>query len=268
MTLDKEKVLKAAKKARDQSDEKREEFFQKEIKKYKKTCVTSPDGVMPLTGVERLVNKILNKGQTMTEQLTEVAVVVDESGSMSPQEEDVVGGFETFIEEQREDDIGDTNVTVTLFSSDVRMINESEHLDSIETLESRYSPGGATALNDAIGKTIEYLEDVEEGSPRCDCGPDNIVVLIITDGKENASEEYTNSDLRSKIEEKKSEGWEFVFQGQIDSMEEASKRGIDHSSKYTKGNEVETYASASRAVTDTKLHGSVQSDWDSNKSEG
>ena len=93
--------------------------------------------------------------------------------------------------------------------------------------EKEYQVGGSTALLDAIGRTIQKLVSVQRNTAE-EYRADNVMFVIITDGAENASREYSSDKVKTMIEhEKEKYSWEFVFLGaNIDAVETAGRFGI------------------------------------------
>ena len=134
-----------------------------------------------------------------------VACVIDRSSSMFPVKEQVISGFNAFMEEQKKQP-GDATIQITLFDTHV----EQPVMYSIKSVPlltpETYQPNGMTALLDATGETMRLLLD-EYGKS------DRVIVLIITDGQENASCDYTRENVRRLIEQGKKYDWEFVYIG-------------------------------------------------------
>ena len=93
--------------------------------------------------------------------------------------------------------------------------------------EKEYQVGGSTALLDAIGRTIRKLASVQRNTAE-EYRADKVMFVIITDGAENSSREYSIQKVKAMIEhEKEKYGWEFVFLGaNIDAVETAGRFGI------------------------------------------
>jgi uncharacterized protein with von Willebrand factor type A (vWA) domain len=146
------------------------------------------------------------------EKVTEIICVIDKSGSMDCVKDDVIGGFNNFIDEQKKlKDIA--NLTLTLFDTNYEIINKSKDIKTIDKLDNKtYCPGGCTALLDAVGKSID---EVSKGIELDKKGKvkQKILMVIATDGQENSSKEYKKQQIVDKIKEKKEQGWEFVFLG-------------------------------------------------------
>jgi len=85
-----------------------------------------------------------------------------------------------------------------------------------------------TALLDAVGKTISHISKRHKFAPDSEI-PSKTLVVIITDGYENSSREYSNKQIKRMIEKQKKEHeWEFLFLGaNIDAVETAKSYGIN-----------------------------------------
>jgi len=149
----------------------------------------------------------------MKQGLTEIIFVIDKSGSMESKKEDVIGGFNSFIEEQRKEP-GEAKVTVTLFDTVYEIIHNGVDLKDIPALSpGTYTPGGMTALLDAVGKTI-YEVGARLAGTEEEERPERVLMVVMTDGMENSSKEYLHSQVKEMI--KIQEGvykWQFVFLG-------------------------------------------------------
>jgi uncharacterized protein YegL len=126
----------------------------------------------------------------MKHGLTKIVFVVDRSGSMQSIATDMIGGFNQFIETQKEDKTGECIVSFIQFDDIVETVYKNVNVNNVQDLTDKtYSPRNCTALYDAVGKTIEDLagdlEKLEE-----DQKPEKTWVVILTDGLENASVKY------------------------------------------------------------------------------
>ena len=141
-------------------------------------------------------------------------------------EADTVGGFNSMIEKQKGEE-GTAFVTSYLFSNDVKILHDRVPLDKIEPLSVKsFCVGGSTALYDAIGTAIERVELIHKYA-RNDDVPEHTIFVISTDGMENASRVYSHGFVKSMIERKEKDGWEFIFLGaNIDVAVVASGLGI------------------------------------------
>lgn len=170
----------------------------------------------------------------MDKKLTELIFILDRSGSMHGLEADTIGGYNSLIESQRKED-SNTVVTTVLFDDRYTILHDSEDINKIELLNDKtYRPGGMTALLDAIGRTINHIDDRHK-SENIEKLPCENLFVIITDGHENASKEFRINKVREMIEEKKEkEGWEFLFLGaNIDAISTAADFGISENRAVT-----------------------------------
>lgn len=159
----------------------------------------------------------------MTDKLTELVFILDRSGSMSGLEDDTIGGFNSMIEKQKNE--GDAVVSTILFSNDVEILHDRVDLKDVQRLtREEYYVTGSTALLDAVGETIERIKRIHDESEKV---PDSTLFVIITDGQENSSREYSYKKVKNLIEKQKGEKWDFLFLGaNIDVAAEAGRIGI------------------------------------------
>lgn len=137
-----------------------------------------------------------------------VNVILDKSGSMASKLNDVIEGFNAYLDGLAKEDKVDYLFSLTLFDTMVAYRDVAIPLPSVRKLNKElYVPGGNTALNDAIGITVRK---VEGDRPQVD----KVITVIMTDGEENSSREWTHDAVKSLIEQKEKEGvWTFVFLG-------------------------------------------------------
>lgn len=194
----------------------------------------------------------------------EVLFVIDASGSMCNLADDTIGGFNGFIDRQRRLD-GKAKVTTTLFNTKSTILYSGVDISEVEKLtEKTYQTGGMTALLDAVGETISTAQDRIDETP-AEKRMDKVIVVIITDGQENASCKYTRDQIKKMVEHQtKGHGWEFVFLGaNIDSFAESSGIGVTKSMDFAFTNEGLTtaYAAVDCAVSSLRATGSVSGTW-------
>lgn len=149
----------------------------------------------------------------MKADLLEVAMIVDKSGSMLGLQSDTIGGFNSFLEDQRKLP-GYANVTTTFFNHDVDIVDRSIPIAEIKPIDTFiYRPGGNTALLDAIGMTINDLGSRLAALPETERAS-KVMVVIITDGHENSSKEFTHAQVSDMINHQTDVyQWEFIFLG-------------------------------------------------------
>ena len=160
--------------------------------------------------------------------LTEMVFILDRSGSMYGLEKDTIGGFNSMLGKQKNQD-GDAFVTTVLFDHEYKIVHDRLAVNEVpEMTANDYQVRGSTALIDAIGKTIRHISNIHKYARKKDV-PANTIFVIITDGMENASREYTSDIVKKMVEKAKAEnGWEFIFLGaNIDAVETAKHFGID-----------------------------------------
>ena len=163
----------------------------------------------------------------MKNNITELVFILDRSGSMAGLESDTIGGFNSMIERQKKES-GEVYVTTVLFDTRFDRIHDRKKLSEIPVLTERdYVPGGCTALLDAIGDTVHHIVHIHRYA-RAEDVPEKTVVVITTDGLENASRLYSLDEVKKLIEhEQEKYGWEFLFLGaNIDAVKTAGSMGI------------------------------------------
>lgn len=168
-----------------------------------------------------------------------VNVILDKSGSMSTKVKDVIGGFNLYLDELAKEPAVDYGFSLTLFDTVVEMKYKAEPLAKVGKLDdSTYRPSGNTALLDAVGNTVQTV------------GPDGfdkIITVIMTDGEENSSREWTLPAIRELIRNKEAAGnWTFVFLGaNLDAFTQGVSLGVTiaNSVRYDPANYRGVYAS-------------------------
>lgn len=163
----------------------------------------------------------------MENNSTELVFILDKSGSMCGLESDTIGGFNSMLEKQRAVD-GPCRITTVLFDHTYTLLHDRVDIQAVRPMTRReYCVGGSTALLDAIGTTVQKLVAVQRNTAE-GYRAGKVMFVIITDGMENASREYTADQVRSLIrQEREQYGWEFLFLGaNIDAVQTASRFGI------------------------------------------
>lgn len=149
----------------------------------------------------------------MKKDLTEIVIVLDESGSMSSCKSDTIGGFNEFLSTQKKIK-GEANVTLVKFSDYYKVVNDGTALEHVSPLnESNYTPSYSTALLDAVGRTINSVGNRLESLSE-DQRPEKVIFAVITDGYENASKEFKREKVFEMVTHQKTKyNWEFLFLG-------------------------------------------------------
>lgn len=139
-----------------------------------------------------------------------IAVILDRSGSMQAVKTDTEGGLAAFLDAQH-DAPGSTTVSLYQFDDRYQAVYENTPLDKVPAFT--LQPRGTTALLDAVGRTITTLGEQLAAMPEDDRA-NEVIVVILTDGHENASVEYTLSQVKDLItRQQDTYGWKFVFLG-------------------------------------------------------
>ena len=136
-----------------------------------------------------------------------VNYVLDESGSMQSVRQAAIDGYNEYLQEIRKEE-KEVLFSLTKFASDIRPVHTLEKLENVAELNAdTYIPDTMTALYDAIGQTVRNIEKSVRDN-------DKVLVVIMTDGMENQSREYTQETIKSLITEKEALGnWTFVYLG-------------------------------------------------------
>lgn len=163
----------------------------------------------------------------MKKGLTELVFILDKSGSMTGLESDTIGGFNSMLQKQKSVE-GECRITTVLFDNHYELLHDRIDIQAVSPMtEKEYQVGGSTALLDAIGRTINKLIAVQRNTAE-EYQAEKVMFVIITDGEENSSREYSVDRVKAMIEhEKQKYGWEFIFLGaNIDAVETAGRFGI------------------------------------------
>jgi uncharacterized protein YegL len=143
-----------------------------------------------------------------TAETVHIVAIIDRSGSMYSIKEDAKGGFNKFLDEQKALP-GKAVFTLAQFDDKYDIVHDCVPLKDVGHLTDKtFVPRGMTALYDAIGKTIAHIKSKNpfDGKKK-----QKVIVVITTDGQENASHEHTSDSVKVLISECRSNGWEFVF---------------------------------------------------------
>lgn len=160
----------------------------------------------------------------------EIIDITDRSGSMQDIRNDIIGGFNTLVEDQKKIP-GEARLTYVQFDHTYALQYAAKDIQSVEPLTlDGYVPTGTTALLDAIGRTLD-----EQGKRiAAEKWADKVIVCIRTDGFENASRDYKLDRVKEMIKHAQDHDWTFIFSGaDIDAFAAGSNLGIN--SQYTRG---------------------------------
>jgi hypothetical protein len=156
--------------------------------------------------------------------LTHLYFLLDRSGSMVSLREDTIGGFDTFIAEQRTAP-GRCRVTLAQFDNEYDEVYADRDIATVPSLV--LVPRGSTALLDALGRLVVTAGERLAALPEQD-RPGSVIVGVMTDGYENASRDWTHDRIKALIEQQSHEyGWQFLYLGaDQDAIEEGAKMGF------------------------------------------
>lgn len=144
---------------------------------------------------------------------THVEIILDRSGSMAPIKSDMEGGISAMLSELMNDLPDGNRITVGLvqFDSTIETMSRMVPIDKFPPV--RLTPRGSTSLLDALGSTITQLGQDLEQLPQ-EHRPSTVIVVVITDGHENSSVEWTKPQVRELIERQQSQfNWQFSYLG-------------------------------------------------------
>lgn len=178
---------------------------------------------------------------------------------MASIEDDTKGGFNTFLADQREEE-GTATVTLYNFDTNVELVYRGREIAEAPELDGdNYIPGGSTALHDAIATAVDETADSIAEMRRAD-RPDTVIVVVLTDGRENASE-TPQERVRERVEYRREEyDWEFLFIGaNQDAALTASGMGMDADSSLNMDHSGEgaraAYSSTSEVISEARREG-------------
>lgn len=196
--------------------------------------------------------------------LTEIIFIIDKSGSMQNLVDDTIGGFNGFLESQKEQP-GQAVLTTILFNDGNFKLHDRVDIREVPRMDrTQYRVGGGTAMLDAIGGAIDGAQLRIDKLP-AEERPDHVICVITTDGMENSSTRYNKATIQRMIDHQTNgHGWKFIFLGaNMDAVREAANIGIYDAATWT-ANTVgvnSAYASVDCAVTSMRCDGTLDAQW-------
>ena len=208
-----------------------------------------------------------NKGKKLN--TIHIHFVLDRSGSMSSIRSDVIGGFNTFLKEQKGNP-GKCLLTFIQFDTTdaYEIIHNAVDIKEVSPLtEETFAPRSGTPLYDAMGHAIADADIRAEKLEREEKQAEKILFVTFTDGQENSSREYTKEMVFTAIKARKEEGWTFVYLGaNQDAYAESSKVGYSVQSTNnfdaTPLGTVKAFRTPSSSTSSYRMRGGVESNSD------
>ena len=204
--------------------------------------------------------------QLTSAEPVQIVCILDRSGSMRHLVGDTIGGYNSFLDKQRQEK-GSAEVTTVLFDDKYEKLVDAKDIKKVpELTDKEYYARGMTALLDAVGTTVTDTFGRMNRDGICPAKR-RVLFLIMTDGKENHSREYTKADVKAMIEKATQEyKWNFIFMGaNMDSVSEAASIGIsaDHAVNFAHDSDGvrQSFARMSEAATEMRESGTVGEDW-------
>ena len=202
----------------------------------------------------------------MKKNLTEVAFILDKSGSMVGLEKSTIDGYNQFLESQRKTD-GDVTVSTILFNHEYHILHDRVSIKDVKPLtEADYQADGWTALYDSMGRTIDHIGKVLSETKEEE-RPSKVIIVTITDGMENSSVDYSHPMIKKMIEHQKNVyDWTFIFLGaNFDAEAFAESISIDrlHAATYdySKAGVYKTYERMSDVVMMVRDDKDIDESW-------
>jgi uncharacterized protein YegL len=186
--------------------------------------------------------------------LTDITIILDRSASMEIIKEATIKGLNTFLDDhkQKHDPLhNNTKISLVQFDHEYQMIYESIDILDVKYLNNEtFIPRGSTSLLDAIGKTITDTKNRLNLLPEKQ-KPNDVLIVIVTDGEENSSNKYTRDKIFKMISKReKKNNWKFIFIGSNqDAISVGGSLGIEADRALTFANDSEGVVDAFRSFS-------------------
>jgi FtsP/CotA-like multicopper oxidase with cupredoxin domain len=159
---------------------------------------------------------------------THITVLLDRTGSMQSIRADVVGGFNAFVDTHKAAP-GEATLTLVQFDSQdpYEMLYAAMPIQDVPALTlAQYVPRASTPLYDAMGRAIAALDAKLEATP-AGWRPQKVIFVVVTDGQENASVQFSREQVMALVDAKKNAGWDFVFlSADLGALQDAQAMGV------------------------------------------
>ena len=194
------------------------------IDNLNKQLANAPEGV-DTSGLTDAMKKLTDP----EDERVKIWFLLDRSGSMQGLTEDVIGGFNQFVNDQAAKP-GKARLTTVQFDGGdpFEVIIDAKRISKVPALTSDvYQPRGVTPLHDAVGRLITTADQRITSREERELPEEDQLVIVFTDGLENASREFGRSQVFDLIKDRMDAGWTFVFMGaNQDSYAEGHKIGL------------------------------------------
>ena len=150
----------------------------------------------------------------------DIVMIIDESGSMTMMENEVIQAINSFIQEQKSILNDNTTFSLWKFNNKITHMVDDILLKNVEKFTD-FLPHGMTALMDAIGSAIDIKRSKNNYK--------DVICVILTDGLENSSQKYNKPNIVSMIQEMENyHNWKFVYLGaNQDAFSVGSRYGVN-----------------------------------------
>lgn len=178
----------------------------------------------------------------MKDNFIHVCFVIDESGSMTGTEADVIGGFKKVVDEQKAVKDGTCSVSYFKFASEVEQVYIGKDVNEVEYLDGKYRPDGLTALFDGVGTAIDEIGKWIDKMPEEE-KPEKNLIVVMTDGGENYSKDYSADKVKEMIKHQEEKyNWSFIYMGSdLTNATDANTLGFKTRSFASKGDYMKNY---------------------------
>lgn len=178
-----------------------------------------------------------------------VSFLLDMTGSMKSVEGATISGFNEYIGSLKARN-ADIRFTLTLFNTDtINTVYKGVPIGDVRALDAKiYQPDSTTPLYDAIGRTIHETQTSLNDAKQ------DVLFVIMTDGHENASHEYSQQKVFELVKSKEKDGWTFAFLGaNMDSWQVGQSIGVatpDSAMNYNQAEPKEAFVAFAGATLD------------------
>ncbi|WFB36947.1 VWA domain-containing protein [Kiritimatiellota bacterium B12222] len=188
----------------------------------------------------------------MNNELTEIWMILDRSGSMDAIHSGTVEAVNAFVTDQQTE-AGQVCFTLRQFDNEVDTVYDRLPLEKVPMMKlNDFQPRGMTALHDAVGSAIQDLGRLLEQTPEAE-RPGSVIFTILTDGHENASTSFSGKQIADMIDhQKRKYDWEFVFLGaNVDVDKVAGDLNIESEDRIS-------FSSTNSSVRESMVYASTQ----------